>query len=316
MNWWRCWIRLVLALPLVPGVAAQTQTAPSFALSVDQSRYHFKTPEDEVSARAELNTALQQMGRFKGQINSAAQLLDALRSYDAVRRLFAKHEAYLHLRCSLDRKDRACDADHALESEVKAKTAFLDLEILAISEDRLSGFLSEEAGLAQYRFALGDIRRDPQHQLPEPEQSLLDQLQPQIADWQYDLYEQVVGSIVFGTVQTPTGPLDVIRQRNLIATNRDGRVREEGFKKRYAGFAGQRDFLAFALIHLVQAQSALAKAHHYADAPARKYESLYFKPEETRSLLARMAQHEDIPKRYEKVLSEDVEREYRQPAHV
>ena len=28
----------------------------------------------------------------------------------------------------------------------------------------------------------------------------------------------------------PAGPLDVIRQRNLIAASADGRVREEGFK--------------------------------------------------------------------------------------
>jgi oligoendopeptidase F len=307
---------MVFALPVVASTLAPTQAAPPFVLSVDQSRYYFKTPEDEVSARVELNTALDQMGRFRGRINSAAQLLDTLRSYDGVQRLSAKHDAYLRLRCALDRKDRACDADHALESEVNAKTAFLDPEILAISEDRLSGFVGEEPGLAQYRFALVDMRRDRDHLLPEPEQSLLDQLQPQIADWQYDLYEQLVGSIGFGTVPTPAGPLDVIRQRNLIATNQDGRVREEGFKKRYAGFASQRDLIAFALIRLVQAQSALAKAHHHADAPARKYESLYFKPEETRSLLTRMAQHVDIPRRYEKVVSEDVEREYGQPARA
>ena len=77
----------------------------------------------------------------------------------------------------------------------------------------------------------------------------------------------------------------MVRQRNLIAADPDGRVREEGFKRRYAGFASQRDLLAFALIHTVQAQNLLAKTHHYADAPARKYDSLYCKPEETRSLL-------------------------------
>jgi oligoendopeptidase F len=295
-------------------VAAQAPPI-SATLSVDLSRYYFKTPADELAARAELNAALAEMSRFKGQLNSTYQLLGALQQYDSVQKLFAKHEGYLHLRCSQDRKDAACDADKDLESDVDAKTAFLATEILAIPEDRLQAFLNEEPALANYRFALSDIRRDRPHLLPETEQSLLDQFQPQIGDWQYNLYEQVLASILFGTVQTASGALDVVRQRNLIAADPDERVREDGFKRRYAGFAGQRDLLAFALTHTVQAQTLLAKAHHYADAPARKYDSLYCKPEETRSLLAAMAQHGDVAKRYEKLRSQEIERGYHQPAH-
>ena len=308
------WIFLGFVLVTSASVAAP-KPPTSTALSADLSRYYFKTPAEEVAARAELNAALDQMDRFKGQLNSAPQLLGVFRSYDAVEKLYAKHEAYLHLRCSLDRKDSACQARHELISDVDAKTAFLDPELLAISDDRLRAFLNQEPALEEYRFALSAMRRDAPHLLPGPEQAVLDQFQPQIVDWQNDLYEQVIAGIAFGTVSTPAGPLDVIRQRNLIAASADGRVREDGFKKRYAGFASQRDLLAFALIHVVQAQSLLAKAHHYTDAPARKYESLYFKAAETRSLLASMAEHGDVVKRYEKIRSREIERGYHQPGH-
>jgi oligoendopeptidase F len=306
---------LVSAVAAAVSVSAQAPSA-SPALSADLSRYYFKTSADEITARTELNAALDQLGRFKGQLSSAHQLLDALRQQDVVQKLFARHERYLHLRCALNRNDAACDAGKSLESDVDAKTAFLDPEILAISDDQVRAFLNEEPTLAEYRFALTEIRRDAPHLLSGPEQALLDRFQPQIGDWQYDLYDQIVADILFGTVQTSSGPLDVVRQRNLIATDPDGRVREEGFKRRLAGYASQRDLLAFALIHTVQAQTLLAKAHHYADAPARKYESLYFKPEETRSLLAAVAQHGDIPKRYEKIRSQHVERGSHQPAHA
>jgi oligoendopeptidase F len=310
----RGWALLVSAVATTLSVYAQAPPA-SPALSADLSRYYFKTSADEITARDELNAALDQLARFKGQLNSAHQLLGALRQHDVVQKLFAKHERYLHLRCALNRKDSACDADKTIESEVEAKTAFLDPEILAIPEDRLHAFLEEEPALAEYRFALAEIRRDAPHLLPGPEQALLDQFQPQIGDWQNDLYDQILAGIPFGTVQTSSGPLDMVRQRNLIATDPDARVREEGLKRRFAGYASQRDLLAFALIHTVQAQNLLAKAHHHTDAPARKYDSLYFKPEETRSLLAAMAQHGDIPKRYETIRSRDVERGYHQPAH-
>lgn len=314
MRQLRCGALLVFAIIASVGVSAQTPTTPD-ALSADLSRYYFKTPADEVAARAALNAALTEMIQFKGQLKSAHQLLGALRQYDAVQKLFTKHDGYLHLRCSQNRQDAACEDEQTIESDIDAKTAFLDPEILAIPEDQLSAFLNEEPRLTEYRYALSDIRRDRPHLLPEAEQALLDEFQPQIGDWQYDLYQQIVAAIPFGTVQTSSGTLDVVRQRNLIAADLDGRVREEGFKRRLAGFASQRDLLAFALTHTVQAQNLLAKAHHYADAPARKYDSLYFKPEETRSLLAAMAQHGDIAKRYEKIRSLDIERGYRQPGH-
>jgi oligoendopeptidase F len=309
-----CWALLLLVAASTTSAAAQAQA--SVALSADLSRYYFETPAEEVAARAELNAALDHMGRFKGPLDSAPQLLGAFRQYDVVQNLSAKHERYLHLRCALNRKDVACDADNLLVSDVAAKTAFLEPEVLAIPEDHLRMFFDQEPALVEYRFALSTIRRDQPHLLPEAGQALLDEFQPQIGDWQFDLYEQVVAGISFGTVQTSSGPLDVIRQRNLIAADPDGRVREEGFKRRLAGFASQRDLLAFALIHTVQAQNLLAKAHHYPDAPARKYDSLYFKPEETRNLLALMAQHGDFAKRYETVRLQDVERGYHQPAHA
>lgn len=313
MTRFRCWAPLLLAVTTSVRVCAQTPAA-SQGLSADLSRHYFKTPADEVAARAELNAALERLGWFKGQLNSAQQLLGVLLQNDAVQKLFAKHEGYLHLRCSQNRKDAACDADKALESDVDGKTAFLDPEILAIPEDRLRAFLNEEPVLAQYLFELSDVQRKRPYLLPEAEQALLDQFQPEIGDWQYDLYEQVVSGISFGTVRAASGELEVDRQRHLIAANSDPRVREEGFKRRYAGYASQRDLLAFALMQTVKAQNLLAKTHHYADAPARKYDSLYCKPEETRSLLEAMAQHGDIPKRYEKLRAQDIERGYHRPA--
>jgi oligoendopeptidase F len=305
----------LLALAVSARIFAESPASPA-VLSADLSRYYFTTLAEEIAARAELNAALVALGRFKGQLNSARQLLSALRRYDSIQNLFAKHEGYLHLRCSQNRKDAACDAEQALGSDVNAKTAFLNPEILAIPEDRLRAFLNEEPALARYRFALSDIRRDRPHLLPEAEQSLLDQFQPQIGDWQYDLYEQIVAGISFGTVQTASGALDVVRQRNLIAADPDEHVREDGFKRRYAGIASQRDLLAFTLIHTVQAQTLLAKAHHYANAPARKYDSLYCESEGTRNLLEAMAQHGDIVKRYEKIRSQEIGGYYHQPARA
>lgn len=306
---------ILFTICTTPATAQQAaKTAPG--LSVDLSRHYFKAPQEELAARDELNAALGDLERLRAQLDSAPHLLAFLEQKGAVQKLFAKHDDYLYLRCSLNRKDPACEEEDKLDSEFHAKKAFFEPAILAIPDDRLRSFMSREPKLKQYSFELSDIRRNAPHLLPEPQQRFLDELRAEITDWQYDLYGQIIEGIKFGAVETPAGPLDVIRQRNLIASSADAHVREEGFKKRYAGYASQRELIAFALLHTIRSQQALAKAHHFADAPLRKYESLYFKPEQTRNLLALLAQHGDVPKRYEKIRSHEIEQSNHQPAHV
>jgi oligoendopeptidase F len=305
-----------ICVSAVFATVASGQDTSGIALSIDLPRYYFKSPQEEIAARADLHEALDRLERFKRQLNSSSQLLAFLKENDAVQKLFDKHDDYLYLRCSLNRKDSACDEEEKLDSGFNAKTAFVGPAILDIPGDRLRSFLSQEPKLKQYSFELSDTRRKVPHLLPEAQQRFLDELHPEIADWQYDLYDRIVAGIKFGTVQTQAGPLDVIRQRNLIAGSADARVREEGFRKRYAGYASQRDLIAFALIHTVRSQTSLAKVHHYSDAPAGKYESLHLKPENTRDLLARMAQNGDVPKRYERIRSHAIEQGYHQPAHA
>ncbi len=310
----RCGVWIFVTLV---GISAYSQSHPATpGLSANLSRYYFASPKAELAARTDLDNAVAQLVALKGKINSAAQLLEALRTYDTVQDLFAKHEGYLHFVCSQNRKDPACEADEKIESDVDSKVAFLAPEILAIPEESLRKFVAQEPALDRYRYALADMRRNAPYTLPGPEQALLDKFQPQIAGWQYDLYQQIEASVSFGKVKTKSGELDVIRQRTLIAMDSDPKVREEGFKRRYDGFARQRDLLAFALIHTVQAQNALAKAHRYAAAPARKYLSLYMRPEDTRSLLAAMAKHGEVAKRFEKIRAADFERTYHTPAHA
>ena len=306
------WIA-TLFLSLVGTAAGQT-TAKSF--SADLSRYYFTSPEAERAARPEFESALNRLERYKGHLDRGTQLLNAFHEYENVLRLYYKHEAYVRLRCAQNRKDAACDERGKLEAQLTSRTAFLTAEIIALPARRVKMFTRQTPGLQPYQFEIEDIRHNAAHALPAAQQALIDRLHPEIADWQYDLYDTLVSGISFGSVQTASGPLDVIRNRNLIAANPDPQVREEGFKRRMNGYASQRDLLAFALLHTVKAQDALAKAQKYTDAPSRKYISLYLDPAQTRTLLEEMARKGDVAKRFEKIRAADFERAYHSPAHA
>ena len=160
--------------------------------------------EAETAARMELDAALKRLGQFQKEISTGQQLLQALQSYEEALKLYHHHDAYLHLRCSLNRKDPACEANGKLGAEVNARTAFLIPEILTISEEQLQAFQSNEPDLKGCQFALQDIRRDAAHVLPSTEQALLDRLHPEVADWQYDLYEQILAATF--PLESKTGP--------------------------------------------------------------------------------------------------------------
>jgi oligoendopeptidase F len=284
-------------------------------LSANLERYYFVSPSAEQASRTKLQSSLANLAKMRGKVGlEPQQLLAALRTRDEIRRLVGKHDGYLHLRCALDRTDTTCGDEDKLDADVAAGTAFLDAEILAIPAGRLPSFYESEPALTPYRFAIEKIRRNGKHALPLPQQELLDRLNPEIAGWQFSLYDEVLSQTNFGSVHTPAGELDVTRQRNLIASNPDPRVREQGFKLRYAGLASNRDLLAFALLHTAEAGNELARAQSFPDAPARKYFQLFLKPEDTHRLLDRMAEHGDVVKRFERIRVNDIERDYRVPA--
>jgi len=305
-----------LLLGTLISTVSVAQVPATQSLTADLARYYFASSEAEVAARSTFQAALQRLEIYKGRNLTGPSLLHELQSYEEVLRIYHHHDGYLHLLCAQNRKATACDTEQKLESEVDARTAFVAPQVIGLPATRLKSVYATEPGLKPYRFALEDIHRKAGHSLAEDKGALLDKLMPEIADWQYDLYEEIVAGIPFGTIETASGTLDVVRQRTALAANPDAHIREEAWKRRLNGFASRRDLLAFALIHTVKAQNALAQIHHYPDAPTRKYSSLYLDPAQTRALLNQMAEHGDVAKRFEQIRSHDFEQTYNSPMHA
>ena len=299
-----CLISITFAT-LTALAAAQSPAQP--ALIADLERYYFPSPANELTARAELEQELKSLQSYEGHLDNGANLFLALQAYEKVQTLYRKHDGYLHLRCARNRQEPACDDEQRLGSTTEAQFAFLQPEILALGKPRIEALLASEPRLAPYRFALEQMLRESEHTLPKDLQESLDRFQPEIADWQYDLYQQILAGIPFGTVQTPAGSLDPNRQLRRLASDPDPRVREEAFKRRYQGYASQRNLLAFSLIHTVKTQNLLAQEHHYPDAPSRKYDSMELDPAQTKALLTLMVQHGDVAKRFETIRARDFE---------
>jgi oligoendopeptidase F len=295
---------------LLAGVTAAVALSQAQAPQrIDLAKHFFASPAAEIADRHKLEAGLTALQRYRGKAAMSAKgLLAALRLNDLILASYGKHDAYLLLRCRMNRADKqACTADDALGSEVTRKTAFLASEIRRTPPATIRKYIDVVPELAAYRFFVATIRRDRPHTLPEETEEALAGLDPQIAGWQYDLYDALVARAAYGMVQTSHGTLDVRRQRNLIAVDRDPRVREEGFRKRYAALIPDRDLIAFALIHVAQAGNKVAALRGFAGAPDRKYFSLHIDPVAARALIQKVCADGILYKRFLRIRTEDVQ---------
>src|SRR5262249_11190374 len=155
---------------------------------------------------------------------------------------FMRHYTYLYLRSAVNTTERESSAQAAdMDAEFTARTEFLARELAAIDPAVLARYVADEPRLAAYRPAIEMARRSQPHFLALDTEQALDTLSPVVRDWQYDLYDTLIGRTTFGTVTTHDATLDVRRQRTAIAADPERAVRRTGFERYYAAFASHRD---------------------------------------------------------------------------
>lgn len=275
----------------------------------DLARYFFASPEAERKDRAALDAQLADLEARKATLTrSAADLAAALAITAKATALYLKHENYLHFACAEDQSQtQVCDDDDTIAAGFDSRTAFVASAVAAMPDDVFAQFQKDPA-LAAFAYSLAEMRRGRAHDAGAAAEGVIAKLSAQITDWQYPLSRLALGQAEFGTVATPQGPLDVQQQRVAIALRPDRHVREDGFHKRYAGFARVRDTQAFALLHIAAAGNALAQLRHFDNAPDAKYFALGLDPAATRRLIARASESGALLKRVEDVHRADVQR--------
>jgi oligoendopeptidase F len=310
----RSMIRLLACLL---GTGAGWAATPAFvAIPPDQvagyhldfARHFFASPAEEVAARRELEDRLRRLEELRGRVaRTPGSLLQALSLDEQVRIEARRHGDYLHLRHAVDTRDGQSAKDEAdLDASVERRTSFLTAEILALDETTFDRFATELPALQPYRFAVSGLRRSRQHTRPLAEEELLSGLGPVVTGWPSELYDSLLDRTPFGTVRAAEGPLDLKRQRAVIANHSDRAVREAGFKQRYAALATQRDLFAFTLLHQAQAGNELARLHHFADAAEEAYFGRFLTKDQVDLLLRSVAEQANVYKDYQKRRAEAV----------
>ncbi len=138
----------------------------------------FQTEEDWKAELKAIEKDIVTVARFKGRLNESAKtLLDCLLSKDAFSERVIRVMTYASLCQSADGTNAENQANGALAaslfSTVEASMAFIESEILLLSEKTINEFIEQEEGLKAFSKTFSDLLETKDHRLlPETEEVL------------------------------------------------------------------------------------------------------------------------------------------------
>ncbi|MBQ2747724.1 MAG: oligoendopeptidase F [Firmicutes bacterium] len=192
---------------------------------------------------SECTEAAAKFAEFAGHLgDSAATLLDALRTKDEIWQKLERAFVYARMRKDEDNRvskyQAMCDKSQVAIAKVAASMSFFTPELLDIPEEKLLGFIDEEEGLKVYEFLIKDTLRMKAHVLSKAEENIMAQMS-EITGAADDIFTMLNNAdMKFGEIMDEDGEMVELTQGNYISLmesyNRD--VRKAAFEAKYKSY--------------------------------------------------------------------------------
>lgn len=180
---------------------------------------------------------------FSGHLTeSADMLLKAYRQRDSIWRRLEHIYVYSRMRRDENNADSSyqamSDKCSAVIAAVSASMAFFTPELLEAPDERILGFISENEGLKEYKFAIDDTLRQKAHILTEAEENILAQMS-EITKATNDIFTLLNNAdIKFAAITDEDGDTVEITHGNYIKfmESHDRSVREAAYNAMYDSY--------------------------------------------------------------------------------
>lgn len=250
----------------------------------------------------DFNTVKEQIPKlqeFRGQLNSAEQLLACLKFRDQLSETLSRIVAYAYM--SKD-QDNANDhyqafADRAsnLATILASNSAFIEPEILSLDQDTVMGWLEQVEDLKIYRHYLDNIFRMKPHTLPAEQEELLANAS-EMAQAASNIFRMFNNAdLTFPMIKDENGNEVQLTHGRYISflENPNRQVREAAFKAMYQTYGAWKNTLATTYTSAVKQALFYAKARKYNSSLEAALDEDNVKPEVYHNLIKTV--HESLP---------------------
>ncbi|MGX7198384.1 oligoendopeptidase F [Enterococcus nangangensis] len=265
----------------------------------------FKDDAAFEAAFTAFQTKIPELAKLQGTLkNGGTALLNAVETILAAYRQLEVLYVYSHLKNDQDTKNTKYQGLNAkatnLLSQTSAATAWLEPEILTLSDETIEKYFAETPALALYRHFINNVTADRAHTLPAEQEALLAGASEIFdasaktfsilnnADFKFPVVADEKGE----KVQLSHG----VYGQLLESTNR--KVRKDAFKELYTVYDQFQNTLAQTLVSHAKMHNYKAKIRHFDSARQAALNSNHIPESVYDTLVAEVHQHLPLLHRY------------------
>jgi len=222
----------------------------------------------------EMNTSIETLAAYQGKLTSADALLNFFTAYDKASEEMSKLYVYANMKshentAAAAPQTMAAKADR-LATQFYAAIAFVNPEIIALDNDAIQRFLSEEPKLVLYRHSLENLLRQKAHVLSTEIETILANME-EVASSAEKIFDMLHDADMrFGQITDADGNTVEITHGRFIPLmeSPDRRVRKDAFTTYYDSFGKLKNTLAAALSSSVTKDVFMAQTRRYESSRA------------------------------------------------
>lgn len=231
---------------------------------------------DDATMKKQLQETVEraeQLHQMAGTLaKSGETLLKALQASKVIGEELEREYVYAFLRRDSDTTDATATELYGVAekaaTQIDTALSFMDPEIVALDQAKLDQWLKNVAGLAEFRFALQQIRLQRGHVLNVQEEQLLSQLSRSLdsADTIYNTLNDA--DLHFGKIKNEQGELVELTHgnRSQFTESQNREVRQAAFLAYQKPYHELRNTFASTLNSFIDSRNSIAKLRHYKSA--------------------------------------------------
>ena len=254
----------------------------------------------------EFSGASQEVEDFRGFCGKMQEgpesLLKILKSRENMERKAEHLYVYANMRWHQDTANGKYQAmagkSAQLLTQVNDAQAFVEPEILALSEQKVQKYMDNCPGLELYKRFFSEIFRGKEHVLTPDMEALLARAQDMANAPQQIFMNFNNADLTFGEIKDADGTAVTVTNGNytVLLKNRDRRVRKDAFHAMYGAYEAHKNTLAATMDANTTAQRFFASARKYTTSRAMALDGVHI-PEQVYDELIE-AVHEGLPLMY------------------
>ena len=252
---------------------------------------------------SEAARAAEDFRSFCGKMQEGPEsLLEILKSRENMERKAEHLYVYANMRWHQDTANGKYQAmagkSAQLLTQVNDAQAFVEPEILALSEQKVQKYMDNCPGLELYKRFFSEIFRGKEHVLTPDMEALLARAQDMANAPQQIFMNFNNADLTFGEIKDADGTAVTVTNGNytVLLKNRDRRVRKDAFHAIYGAYEAHKNTLAATMDANTTAQRFFASARKYTSSRAMALDGAHI-PEQVYDELIE-AVHEGLPLMY------------------